>query len=110
MTPLTTLDQAEAFLNQPGSVWIFKHSSTCPVSSAAYDEVTTFLASHDVPLGLVVVQDARPVSNWLATRLAYVHQSPQAFLVKNGKVRWQASHWSITASAMAAAVTAASPV
>ncbi len=106
MIPLTTLDQAEAFLNQPGLVWIFKHSSTCPVSSAAYDEVAAFLATRDLPLGLVVVQEARPVSNWLATRLAYVHQSPQAFLVKNGKVLWHASHWGITASAMTAALPA----
>ena len=106
MTPLTNLDQAETFLGQAGLRWIFKHSSTCPVSTAAFDEVSAFTGTGDLPVGLVVVQEARPVSNWLATRLAYVHQSPQLFLVNGGKVLWQASHWGITAQKMAAALPA----
>jgi bacillithiol system protein YtxJ len=110
MTPLANLDQAEAFLGQAGPRWIFKHSSTCPVSTAAFEEVSAFTDSDtgtgDLPVGLVVVQEARPVSNWLATRLAYVHQSPQLFLVNGGKVLWQASHWGITAQKMAAALSA----
>jgi len=103
MTPLTTIADAELFLSQPGKIWLFKHSSTCPVSTAAYDEVAAFLAQQPMPLALVVVQEARPVSNWLATRLAYVHQSPQLFLVRDGAVVWHASHWGITVAAMTAA-------
>ena len=108
MTTLISPEQAETFLAGAEPRWIFKHSNTCPVSSAALDEVTTFFNTHDMPLGMVVVQEARPVSNWLATRLAYVHQSPQLFLVRDGKVAWHASHWGITATAMAAALAAAS--
>ena len=109
MTPLTTTEQTETFLAGAEPRWIFKHSNTCPVSSAAHDEVSQFLSTHDMPLGMVVVQEARPVSNWLATRLAYVHQSPQLFLVRDGKVAWQASHWGITAAAMASALTSSKP-
>jgi bacillithiol system protein YtxJ len=103
MKTLTTQVQAEALLASP-AVWIFKHSNTCPVSAEAEAQVATYLAAHPEHVaGMVVVQEARPVSNWLAGRLGYVHQSPQLFLVRDGKVAWQASHWGITAQAMAKA-------
>ena len=104
MIALTTQTEAEALLAKTEPVWIFKHSATCPVSSAAEEEVQAFLAAHPMPTGMVVVQTARPVSNWVATRLGYVHQSPQLFLVADGKVRWQTSHWGITQAAMTAAL------
>ena len=104
MTPLTSTDQTEAFLIGTEPRWVFKHSNTCPVSTAALDEVTSFLKSQPMPLGMVTVQEARPVSNWLATRLAYVHQSPQLFLIRDAKVAWHASHWGITAAAMTSAL------
>jgi bacillithiol system protein YtxJ len=104
MISLTTQAEAEALLAQAEPVWIFKHSATCPVSSAAEAEILAFLGAHPMSAGMVVVQSARPVSNWLATRLGYVHQSPQLFLIAEGKVRWQASHWGITQTAMRAAL------
>lgn len=106
MTITTLTDQAEAerLIALPAA-WIFKHSRTCGVSAEAMREVEAYLAAHALPFGLVVVQDQRPLSNWLSTRLGYTHQSPQLFLVGGGAVRWQASHWSITAAAMAAAQT-----
>ena len=104
MQTITTQTEAEALIARAEPVWIFKHSNTCPVSSAAEEEVAAFLAARPMPHGMVVVQQARPVSNWLATRLAYVHQSPQLFLIRNGKVAWQASHWGITQAAMTKAI------
>ncbi len=104
---LTTQDQAEALVSATTPGWILKHSNTCPVSSAALDEVTAFLGDTPMPAGVVVVQEARPLSNWLASRLGFVHQSPQLFLVRSGTVLWQASHWGITRRAMATAVAAA---
>ncbi len=85
--------------------WLLKHSRTCPISAAALDEFTRYLAAHpDDPAGLLVVQDQRPLSNWVAQRLKYTHQSPQLFLLQSGEVLWSASHWSITVEAMAEAV------
>ena len=104
LATLTTQEQVEALIVSPSSGWILKHSCTCPVSTAAHDEVLSALARHPLPAGMVVVQESRPLSNWLAARLGYVHQSPQLFLVRGGTVLWQASHWGITSTSMAAAV------
>ena len=108
-TTLTSQDQAqaEALIAGTAPAWILKHSSTCSISAAAHDEVAAFLARKPMPAAVVVVQEARPLSNWLATRLGYTHQSPQLFLVRGGKVLWQASHWGITAVAMGEAADAA---
>ncbi len=86
------------------TVWVLKHSSVCPTSSAALHEFEAYLNDHaDQSACIVIVQTERPVSNYIATELGYTHQSPQLFLVHNKAVAWQASHWSITSSAMAQA-------
>lgn len=97
---LTSEAEAEALLAAPAA-WILKHSDTCPTSAAAYDEVAAFAAAHPgTRIGVVVVQTHRPLSNWLAQRLGHVHQSPQLFLLRDGRVAWTASHWGITRAAM----------
>lgn len=53
---------------------------------------------------LVRVIEERPVSLALAERVGVQHQSPQALLIKNGKVIWHDSHGRITAAALKAAV------
>jgi bacillithiol system protein YtxJ len=105
LTPLGTTPEAEEFLRQSGRRWLLKHSNTCPISEAAFQEAQEYLAKHPASAGLVVVQLQRDVSNWLTGKLGYAHQSPQLFLIDGGKVRWAASHWSITAAAMDAAWT-----
>ena len=111
--PPTTLhllaheSDVDALLNAPGTVWLFKHSNACSISTAAHDEVARFLGDHpEQHAGMVVVQTHRPLSNHVSQRLKFVHQSPQLFLLKAGKVVWSATHWSITASAMESALTA----
>ena len=103
ITELRDAGHLDVLLGAAHPTWIFKHSNSCPTSAAAHDEVETYLAAHPAEvLGMVVVQVDRPLSNLIAQRLARVHQSPQLFLIANGKVIWSASHWSITAAAMAA--------
>ncbi len=108
---LTGEDHAETLITGPTPAWILKHSSTCPISHAALEQVEAYLVAHPSSAGMLVVQTQRPLSNWLATRLKYAHQSPQLFLVQDGRVRWQASHWSITRERMeqAIATTAVAP-
>lgn len=97
-------EHVERLLSGPGPAWILKHSATCPISGEALGEVEAYLAAHPgEEAGMVVVQEDRPLSNWIAQRLGRVHQSPQLFLVAGGAVAWSASHWSITAAAMEAA-------
>lgn len=99
--------EVDALISAAGPSWLLKHSSACSVSSAALDEVNRFLGEHpEQPAGVVVVQSHRPLSNHVSQRLKFVHQSPQLFLLKDGKVVWSATHWSITADAMAAAANA----
>lgn len=100
---LTGREHVESLLASAGPAWILKHSATCSISLAAHDEVAAYLADHPgEAAAMVVVQHDRELSGWIATRLGRVHQSPQLFLLAGGAVRWSASHWSITAAAMAA--------
>jgi thioredoxin 1 len=49
---------------------------------------------------VITVQTHRPLSDAAATRLGIRHETPQALLLRDGKVVWNASHFSITASAL----------
>jgi bacillithiol system protein YtxJ len=90
-------------------VLLFKHSLTCGMSAHANDEVRAFLAgAENTPLcGLIVVQHARPVSNAVVERFGVRHESPQALLLRDGRVVWHASHWKVTARSLEDAIVAA---
>jgi bacillithiol system protein YtxJ len=81
-------------------VVIFKHSLTCPISAAAYDQMERL----DGEVALIEVQRARELSREIENRLGVAHESPQVIVLRNGQVVWNASHFSITAQAVAAAV------
>jgi bacillithiol system protein YtxJ len=103
MQTLSTEAEFDQLLANDGPVWLLKHSAICPTSHAALQEVQHYLQEHDESAGMVVVQQARPLSNHIAQKLGFVHQSPQLFLLQGAAVRWNTSHWGITASAMAKA-------
>lgn len=101
LNQLTTQDQLDTLIASPGPVWLFKHSSACGVSAAALEQIDSYLAAHPgETAAMVVVQESRPLSTAISSRLRYVHQSPQLFLLRDGAVVWSASHWAITASGM----------
>lgn len=81
-------------------VVIFKHSLTCPISSAAYAQMKEF----DGEVALVEVQLARALSAEIEDRLGVAHESPQVIVLSKGQVAWNASHFKITADAVAEAV------
>jgi len=81
-------------------VVIFKHSLTCPISAAAYQQMEQF--NGDV--ALVEVQKSRPLSTEIESRLSVVHESPQVIVLSKGQVAWNASHFKITAEAVTDAV------
>jgi bacillithiol system protein YtxJ len=89
--------------SQTRPVVIFKHSLTCPISSAAYDQMTKF----EGDVALVEVQRARELSNEIENRLGVAHESPQVIVLRKGQVVWNASHFSITTAAVADAVSQA---
>jgi bacillithiol system protein YtxJ len=82
-------------------ILIFKHSTQCPISTQAYEEFTDFAAGvRGLACGLVLVIENRKLSNEIADRFGVRHQSPQALLIKDGRVVWDASHWSITSDSL----------
>jgi bacillithiol system protein YtxJ len=80
---------------------IFKHSTSCPISAGAHEELMHFIedtAVAPVDFAIVHVIEERPVSNAIAEQLGIKHASPQAILVKDGQPVWDTSHWHITYS------------
>jgi bacillithiol system protein YtxJ len=95
-TEITTLPEWENVLQKSKDkpVLVFKHSTPCPVSAAAYREFTSFESNFDTYL--VKVIESRPVSNEIESNLGVQHKSPQIILISNEQPVWHDSHWNIT--------------
>ena len=87
-------------------VVLFKHSTACPISARAYQQMSRLNAAVAPDVALVVVQTARAVSQEIAARTGLRHESPQTIILRNGKAVWDASHFDITAEAVEGAVKA----
>src|SRR5512137_2238912 len=83
---------------------LLKHSLSCGTSAYAHEEVEDFLAQPPCPVDAYVVhvQTGRAVSNAVAERFGIRHESPQLFLIGDGRVVWHASHHRITRREIAA--------
>lgn len=80
---------------------VFKHSLICPTSARAFAEYEAFVAAHpDVPTAWIDVIGERPWARHVAEATGVRHESPQAILVRSGKVAWHASHGGITRKAL----------
>ncbi|MEO8572628.1 MAG: bacillithiol system redox-active protein YtxJ [Pyrinomonadaceae bacterium] len=89
----------ERSFDQP--VIVLKHSTTCGISSGVYREVGRVAADVNV----IVMQTHRDVSNAIASRTGIRHESPQAFVLRNGKAVYHASHYDIEAGQIEASLT-----
>ena len=101
ITQLTSIEQWKAALERSRSrpMLIFKHSTQCPVSAGAHEELMNYVADAEqgpVDFAIVHVIEDRPVSNDIAETLGVTHKSPQAILVQDGQPVWDESHWRIT--------------
>lgn len=98
---LDTVEQFEEVLKKGETFLILKHSVTCPISQAAYEEYGKYVQENpDKNTYYLTVQDARPLSNYIAEKFHVKHESPQAILLVNNDVAWHASHWKITYEAL----------
>ena len=77
-------------------VAIFKHSNSCGISSHVMEMVDE--VGRDVHF--VVVQEDRDLSNEIATRTGHTHQSPQVFVIRDGKPIYHATHYGIDPDAL----------
>jgi bacillithiol system protein YtxJ len=86
-------------------VVIFKHSTQCSRSAAAWEEFQSFVEDHPgTTCATILVIEDRPLSDALEDRFGIRHESPQAILVSNGKPVWHANHFKVTAQALEEAV------
>jgi bacillithiol system protein YtxJ len=86
-------------LSKRKPVVLFKHSTTCPVSSGAYREM------EEIPeVALIEVQKARDLSREIGARTGIEHESPQVIIFRNGQAVWHASHWKVTTHAVEQAI------
>lgn len=97
---LLEVEEVGAVLQQTNEnpAFIFKHSTTCPISAEAYEQFKSYFLTDATPYDgyYVKVRETRDVSNELAEKLDVEHQSPQIFLVKNREAVWNTSHDNIT--------------
>ncbi|MFB7638115.1 bacillithiol system redox-active protein YtxJ [Peribacillus butanolivorans] len=105
---INKIDSEEQFnelLNEE-TFLLFKHSLTCPVSAEAYEQYEKYMAvNEELKTAYLAVQEARPLSNYVAETFDIKHQSPQVILFKNGKPAWNESHWRITYDSLTKAIS-----
>ena len=78
-------------------VILFKHSNSCGISA----DLRYQMADVDADVHVVVVQTSRSVSNALEAKTGVRHASPQAFVIKDGKHIYHASHYGINTKEIA---------
>ena len=103
LTPLVDVQSLDAAIaeSRERPVLLFKHSRYCGVSCEALDELEAHIdgrGGDGVAYKMITVQTHRPVSDAASQRLGLRHETPQAILLRDGKVVWNASHFRITAT------------
>jgi bacillithiol system protein YtxJ len=109
LMPLVDVQSVDAAIaeSRERPVLLFKHSRYCGVSCEALEELQSHIdarADGAVAYKMITVQTHRPVSGAIAQRLGLRHETPQAILLRDGKVVWNASHFRITATQLDQAV------
>ena len=102
---LTSNDQLDQIISQSFDTpqIIFKHSTSCSISSMAKmrfeSNASQILSGPDYYF--LDLLSYRSVSNSIAEKLNVQHESPQIIILYKGKVAFDASHFDITAEAVA---------
>jgi bacillithiol system protein YtxJ len=102
---VTTVEQFDEVLQKENKFFLLKHSLTCPISQAAYNQYQEYTEGAELPTYYLAVQEARPLSNEIADRFHIKHESPQAILFADKNAVWNTSHWKITKESLTSAST-----
>lgn len=94
MSAIIHLDRPEL----PPTCYVFKHSTTCPISARAAIEVEAMESA--IPIYRIDVREQRELSDWVADAFGVVHESPQLILIKDGKVADVWNHGAIRREAL----------
>ncbi|MEX0933376.1 MAG: bacillithiol system redox-active protein YtxJ [Candidatus Paceibacterota bacterium] len=97
MNVIETKDDLQKAFGQSydARVLILKISNTCPVSKELYTELQKKTASQKKIAGhvfLLVVQDAREISNEIAMKFGIIHETPQVLIIENEDVFFYENH------------------
>jgi bacillithiol system protein YtxJ len=119
LTHLQHIDELDALIAESSHrpLLLFKHSMSCGTSYEALDELIDHLNRSPAEAGhyatgnrlparyaLITVQTHRDLSTAVAKRLGVRHETPQALLIREGRVVWSASHFRVTGGALEAAI------
>lgn len=84
---------------------LYKHSPICMTSSVAQSEIRALhKALPTLPIYHVDVIRDRGLAHRMAADLQVRHESPQVFLIRDGRVAWHTSHFAIKAGTLVAQV------
>lgn len=101
---ITSLDDVEAIVDRSRVVpcLIFKHSTTCPISSIAKKrlEMEWEFGEEVLEAYYLDLHRFREVSNHIASHFGVQHESPQVLVIQQGKATYDASHLSIRAETL----------
>lgn len=73
-------------------VLIFKHSTRCPISAMALNRLERKWNESSIQPYFLDLITYREISNEIEALYNVIHQSPQAILIKDGKVVHHSSH------------------
>lgn len=103
MQKVDSIQNFDQLVDSGETFFLLKHSTTCPISQAGYDEFSKFENSSVDQCYFLTVQDSRDLSNHIAEKFHIKHESPQAIMFVNSDVVWHASHFKITSRSLEAA-------
>ena len=92
--PLRSVEELEQVivLSQEKPQVIFKHSTTCSISSVAKNRLEKATAPEETPFYYLDLLSYRSLSNSIADRFSVQHESPQILVIKEGKCVYHDSH------------------
>jgi len=82
-------------LSHKQQVVLFKHSTTCPISSMAKMRLEDNWNMPNTPSFYIDVRAGREASNHIADTLGVQHESPQLIIIDKGKSIYDSSHLDI---------------
>src|SRR5690606_8983435 len=90
---VNSLDSLKQAVGNNQHYWLFKHSSTCPVSAKAWNEYNEYCSLHPHQVFLyLVLQEDREFSQAIVEITGVKHESPQFFHFTSHIGGWRASH------------------
>jgi len=100
-----TSDDLDALFRESGRrpVFLFKHSTRCGSSAAAWRDFESFVSSHeaeDAAWAFVEIPAQRELSEEIGRRTGIRHESPQVLLLRDGRAAWHASRWRISVATL----------